>query len=325
MTIYLDAMGGDHAPTEIIKGACLAVKEYQTDVTLIGNEDIIADVIRKENLSYDRITVIDAKEEIAMDEEPASAVKRKKNSSLVVGASKIKEDPSSIFVSAGSTGALLAAALLYTGRIKGIQRPALGTVLPGKTPTLLIDNGANAECKPEYLVQFALMGTIYMKALYGIESPRVALANIGSEEMKGNTLYKETFKLLKETDLNFIGNLEPKELLNGVTDIIVCDGFTGNIILKSLEGCFGYTFSLLKDVFMKSVPNKLAASVLKKDLAILKNKMDPTVYGGVPLLGINGGIIKAHGNSNAKAFKNAVRQAIIFQENNVIDNIRNRL
>jgi glycerol-3-phosphate acyltransferase PlsX len=230
MTIYVDAMGGDYAPTEIIKGASLAVETFGCALTLIGREEVIRNVAEKENLSLKQLAILDAREEIAMDEEPASAVKRKKDSSIVVGAMHAKTDPNSVFVSAGSTGAVLSAALLYTGRIKGIQRPALGTVLPGKTPTLLIDNGANAECKPEYLVQFALMGTAYMQAVLGIENPRVALVNIGAEEVKGNALYKETFPKLKAANINFIGNLEPKEFLNGYADVLVCDGFTGNIV-----------------------------------------------------------------------------------------------
>lgn len=325
MTIYIDAMGGDHAPLEIVKGAYLAAKEFATPLTLIGDTDIIDEIVKKENLTSDKISLIDAKQNISMDEEPANAVRKKKDASVVVAALKVKEDPGSVFVSAGSTGAVLSAALLYTGRIKGIQRPALCTLLPGKTPVLLIDNGANAECKPEYLVQFAIMGSAYMQAVMGIENPRVALANIGAEEIKGTPLYKETHQLLKETDINFIGNLEPKELLNGCADVLVCDGFTGNIILKTLEGSFLYTFGLLKKIFMSGIKTKLAAGLLKKDLYALKKTMDPSTVGGVPLLGINGGVIKAHGSSDAEAFKNAIGQAIKFQQNNVVGKITNML
>ncbi len=321
MTIYIDAMGGDNAPVEIIKGACLAVSEFDVALTLVGDEDIIRNVFIKEHLSHEKITILDAKEIITMEEEPAAAVRKKKNSSMVVGALQIKEDPASVFISAGSTGALLAASLFYTGRIKGIQRPALGVLLPGEKPVLLIDNGANAECKAEYLVQFAKMGTAYMQAVLGIENPKVALVNIGTEDIKGTPLYKEAHQLLKESGINFIGNLEPKELLSAAADIAVCDGFTGNIILKTLEGCFKYTFSLMKQVFTAKPLNKLAALIVKKDLFAVKGSMDPSVHGGVPLLGINGGIIKAHGSSNAVAVKNAVRQAILFQKNNVLDKI----
>ena len=294
-------------------------------LTLVGKVDVISDIVKQEKLSSDKISLLNAEEIVTMDEEPAAAVRKKKESSVVVSALKVKEDSGSVFVSAGSTGAVLSAALLYTGRIKGVQRPALCTLLPGKMPVLLIDNGANAECKPEYLLQFAVMGSAYMQAVLGIERPRVALVNIGAEEIKGTPLYKETHQLLKDANVNFVGNLEPKELLDGVADVVVCDGFTGNIILKTLEGSFHYTFGLLKKIFMKNGMTKLAAAILKKDLYGIKKKMDPSTTGGVPLLGINGGVIKAHGSSDAVAFKNAIGQAIQFQQNNVVGKITKML
>ncbi len=325
MTIYVDVMGGDHAPLETIKGAYLAAQEFGVALTLVGKVDVISDIVKQEKLSSDKISLLNAEEIVTMDEEPAAAVRKKKESSVVVSALKVKEDSGSVFVSAGSTGAVLSAALLYTGRIKGVQRPALCTLLPGKMPVLLIDNGANAECKPEYLLQFAVMGSAYMQAVLGIERPRVALVNIGAEEIKGTPLYKETHQLLKDANVNFVGNLEPKELLDGVADVVVCDGFTGNIILKTLEGSFHYTFGLLKKIFMKNGMTKLAAAILKKDLYGIKKKMDPSTTGGVPLLGINGGVIKAHGSSDAVAFKNAIGQAIQFQQNNVVGKITKML
>lgn len=325
MTIYVDVMGGDHAPLETIKGAYLAAQEFGVALTLVGKVDVISDIVKQEKLSSDKISLLNAEEIVTMDEEPAAAVRKKKESSVVVSALKVKEDSGSVFVSAGSTGAVLSAALLYTGRIKGVQRPALCTLLPGKMPVLLIDNGANAECKPEYLLQFAVMGSAYMQAVLGIERPRVALVNIGAEEIKGTPLYKETHQLLKDANVNFVGNLEPKELLDGVADVVVCDGFTGNIILKTLEGSFHYTFGLLKKIFMKNGTTKLAAAILKKDLYGIKKKMDPSTTGGVPLLGINGGVIKAHGSSDAVAFKNAIGQAIQFQQNNVVGKITKML
>ena len=325
MTIYVDVMGGDHAPLETIKGAYLAAQEFGVALTLVGKVDVISDIVKQEKLSSDKISLLNAEEIVTMDEEPAAAVRKKKESSVVVSALKEKEDSGSVFVSAGSTGAVLSAALLYTGRIKGVQRPALCTLLPGKMPVLLIDNGANAECKPEYLLQFAVMGSAYMQAVLGIERPRVALVNIGAEEIKGTPLYKETHQLLKDANVNFVGNLEPKELLDGVADVVVCDGFTGNIILKTLEGSFHYTFGLLKKIFMKNGMTKLAAAILKKDLYGIKKKMDPSTTGGVPLLGINGGVIKAHGSSDAVAFKNAIGQAIQFQQNNVVGKITKML
>ena len=325
MTIYVDVMGGDHAPLETVKGAYLAAQEFGVALTLVGQVDVISDIMKKEKLSSDKISLLNAEEIVTMDEEPAAAVRKKKDSSVVVSALKVKEDSGSVFVSAGSTGAVLSAALLYTGRIKGVQRPALCTLLPGKMPVLLIDNGANAECKAEYLVQFAVMGSAYMQAVLGIENPRVALVNIGAEEIKGTPLYKEAHQLLKDTNVNFVGNLEPKELLEGVADVVVCDGFTGNIILKTLEGSFHYTFGLLKRIFMGNTMTKLAAVILKKDLYGIKKRMDPSTTGGVPLLGINGGVIKAHGSSDAVAFKNAIGQAIKFQQNNVVGKITKML
>ena len=318
MTIYLDAMGGDNAPLSTLRGAALAVRELNVPVTLVGDEPMLRDLMQKENISLDKLSFVDAKEVITMEEEPAAAVRRKKDSSIVVGCSLVKENPGSAFVSAGSTGAVLAGALFYTGRLKGVSRPALATVLPGEKPVLLIDNGANAECKPEYLVQFAQMGAAYMKAVKGVAEPKVALVNIGTEEVKGTPLYKEAHQLLKDSDISFVGNLETKELLYGAADVAVCDGFTGNIILKTLEGAFKYTLSIVKDVFYMSGKNKLAAAVIKKDLAAKKDSLDPNAMGGVPLLGVKGCVIKAHGSSGEVAIKNAVRQAVDFLERDAL-------
>lgn len=321
MSIYLDAMGGDHSPDEIVKGAILAEDELKCEVSLIGNREEIVSVLKKMGIAANRFKITDAGEKIRMDEEPASAVKKKKDSSIVIGCGLIKGDRKSAFVSAGSTGALLAAALLYTGRIKGILRPAMGVILPSEKPIMLIDNGANADCKPEYLLQFAKMGSAYMKSVYGVQSPKVGLINIGAEAKKGNAFYRESYEFLTERLSDFSGNIEPKELFDSRLDVAVCDGFTGNIILKSLEGAFMYVAGSFKKVFLKNALNKLAAAVIKKDMREAKRAMDPAVTGGVPFLGVNGCVIKAHGSSDAIAIMNAVRQAVLITQNDLLKDI----
>lgn len=323
--IYVDAFGGDYAPDAMVKGAVLAVKEFNREITLVGHEEKIKEVFDKNSLSMDKISIIHAQEEITCHDESALAIRRKKQSSLVVAANLIKEDRNSVLVTAGSTGAVLSAGVLVTGRIKGVKRPALGAVLPArKKPILLMDCGANADCTSEYIKQFASMSSIYMKYVMGVENPKVALANIGSEEEKGNKLYKETHQVLKETeDINFAGNMEGTDIMNSDNDVIVCDGFTGNIILKTIEGMGNLMKDILKDVFYTNTKTKLSyvltKSVLNKEMAKLSSKR----YGGAPLLGVNGGIIKAHGNSDETAFKNAIGQAIKFEENEVLEKIKN--
>ncbi len=322
MSIFLDAMGGDNAPDEIIKGAVNAVKNFGSDITLIGDTDVISSVFEKYALPKEKISIIDAKEIIGMDEEPVSAVRKKKESSMVKGALAVKGSYDSAFISAGSTGALLSAALLYTGRIKGVQRPALCTIIAAGRPVAVLDNGANADCKPEYFVQFAKMGSAYYTAVTGKENPKAGLLNIGSEDIKGNALYKEAHALLKDSDgIIFVGNIEANAVLNGNADIIICDGFTGNVFLKTLEGSFKFVLGMLKDIFYKNFFHKLAALVIKKDLNSKKSALDPKAYGGVPLLGINGIVIKAHGNSDAFAIENAVHRAEMLIHKDVLDKI----
>ena len=236
--IYVDAFGGDYAPDAMVKGAVLAVKEFDREITLVGHEEKIKKVFEDNNLSMDKISIIHAPEEITCHDESALAIRRKKQSSLVVAANKIKEDRNSVLVTAGSTGAVLSAGVLVTGRIKGIKRPALGAVLPArKKPVLLMDCGANADCNSDYIEQFATMSSIYMENVMGVKNPKVALANIGSEEEKGDKLYKEIHQILKNNkEINFVGNVEGTEIMNSDNDVIVCDGFTGNIILKTIEG-----------------------------------------------------------------------------------------
>jgi len=325
MNIYIDAMGGDNAPEAIVQGCVDAVHAYGQELFLIGDEAKISKIFSEQQLSQEKINIIHASEVISMDEEPALAVKRKKNSSLAVGARSVKENPGSVLVSAGSTGALLSAAILYTGRIKGIMRPALGIALPGKDPVMLIDGGANADCKPEYFPQFAFMGQIYMENILGVQSPTVGLVNIGAEEKKGSALYKESHELLKEKTENFIGNVESRYLMEHPADVLVCDGFTGNVILKLLEGMNSFFLGNMKEVFKSSVKNKMAFLAIKKDFKSQLSLLDYKKHGGAPLLGINGGIIKAHGSSNRETFKNAIGQAIFFRDKDVLEKIKEKL
>lgn len=322
MAIYIDAMGGDNAPEAMVQGAVMASNEFGIDITLIGEETAVRAALEKTDLPTQRISVLDAKEVIDMEEDPVKAVRSKRNSSMVVGASLIKEDKKSVFISAGSTGALLAAALLFTGRIEGIHRPALTTMLPGRKPFLFLDNGANADCKAEYLVQFAKMGAVYMEAIMGIKKPKVGLLNIGTEEHKGNALCKETHALLTaESGIYFAGNAEPKDLLDGKFDVVVSDGFTGNIFLKTLEATITYLLSMIKGTLKSSPKAKIGGLLIKKDLKKMLKSMDPAAYGGALLLGINGGIFKTHGNSDAPTVRNAIKLAVTFQNENVLDRI----
>ncbi len=327
MNIYIDAMGGDNAPEEIIKGAVSAAAKYAVHITLVGDENTVAPLLKKYIRSGCDIDIIHAGEVIGMDEEPVSAIRRKKDSSMVIGADKVKGDASAAFISAGSTGALLAAALFVTGRLKGVQRPAMCTLIAaGSRPVALIDNGANADCKPEQLIQFAKMGCAYYTAVTGEKDPSVGLVNIGTEEIKGNQFYKEAHALLAaDESLRFVGNIEGNALLRGKADVVVCDGFTGNVILKTLEGAFRFVMDMLKNIFYKNILSKLAAGVIKKDLQAKKSMLDPKAYGGVPFLGVNGLVIKAHGNSDAFAIENAVKQAKQLIEGKVLDKISETL
>lgn len=325
MRIVIDAMGGDNAPDEIIKGVVEAADKVDAELVLVGKEDVIKEKL-KEYDKKENITIKNATEVITMEEVPTKAIKSKKDSSMVVGLNMIKEKEADIFISAGSTGALLTGALLNVGRIKGISRPALATVLPSQEDKfLLLDMGANANCKPEYLAQFAKMGAIYMEKTMGVKNPKVGLVNVGTEEEKGSDLAKGAHKLLKESDLNFVGNIEGRDLMMGTVDVAVCDGFTGNVILKTLEGFGLAIFKILGEEIGKSLKNKVGALIMKPSLRALKHKMDYSEYGGALLLGIDGGVIKCHGSSKAKAITNAIKQAYEFTKNDTIETIRKQL
>lgn len=320
MRIAIDAMGGDNAPRSVVEGAILAAKQYSDiEIILVGKEEEIKNYLTSDIPS--NISIVNANEVILTEDEPVKAVRRKKDSSLVVASQLVKDGKADAVITAGNTGAFMTAGLLVAGRIKGIERPALAPVLPttGKNGVLVLDVGANMDPTPEQLVQYALMGKIYAEQVLGIEKPRVGLLNVGVEDTKGNELIKKTFPLLKEQPINFVGNIEAREINSGVCDVLVCDGFTGNVVLKLTEGLASTIFQILKVELTRNLKSKLAALVLKPGLKNIKKQMDYSEVGGAPLLGVNGAFIKAHGSSDAKAIMNAVRQARTFLKNQVLE------
>lgn len=332
MKIIVDAMGGDNAPVEIVRGALDAVSEFGVETILVGRGETILNTLKE--MGYDDlpqgVEISHAGSVIEMDDDPSAAIKAKPDSSIVVGLKLLAEGEGQAFVSAGSTGALLAGATLYVKRIKGIRRAALAPFLPTKTGhCVLIDCGANTECTPEYLMQFAYMGRCYVSKQLGIPSPKVGLLNIGTEEAKGTPLQKETYQLLKAASadgkLNFSGNVEGRDVAFGAVDVVVSDGYSGNILLKTMEGVGLFFSDLLKEMFTRSTKTKLAALMVKDGLRAFKKTLDYTETGGSPLLGLAKPVIKAHGSSNAKAMKNAIRQARIFSESGVIPEIEKNL
>lgn len=330
MKIIVDAMGGDHAPLEIVKGALRAKKELGVELLLVGREEAIREILTQENAEMTGIEIVDAREVISMEDDPSTATRRKKDSSMAVALNLLRDERGDAVVSAGSTGALLTGATLTVKRIKGIRRAALAPVLPaGEHGVMLIDCGANVECTAEYLLQFAYMGSFYAKKLMGCENPRVGLLNVGTEDTKGGELQHQTFALLKQAHeegrINFIGNVEGTGVFNGSADVIVTDGFTGNVLLKGTEGVIKYMMKALKGVFYSSTKNKLAALVLKKDLAAMKKSMDVNEVGGTALVGISKPVIKAHGSSNEASFFAAIRQAVAFVQSGIIDEIKENI
>lgn len=325
--IVLDAMGGDNAPRAIIEGALLALGEYEDiSICLVGKKEAIAEHLRGREYDPERIDVVDAREEIEMAEPPVNAIRTKKDSSMVVGMNLVAEGKGDVFLTAGSTGATVAGATLIIRRAKGVERPALAPVLPtAEGSMLLVDCGANVDCKPSQLRQFGIMGSIYMRTVMGVENPRVGLINNGAEEEKGNAQTKKAFGLLKDTDINFVGNVEGRDLMLGACDVAVSDGFVGNVVMKFLEGCAKALMSMLKDELMSSTRSKLGAALAKPAFSNFKKKMDYTEYGGALMLGVNGGVIKAHGSSNANAIKNAIRQARTFTQGGVVEKIKAEL
>lgn len=321
MRLAIDAMGGDNAPKEIVLGAMKAIEAYKDiHIVLVGDETKIREHLTNE----DRIEIIHTEEVILSSDEPVRAVRRKKDASMVLAARQVSEGKADACLSAGNTGALMASGLFVVGRIEGIERPALAPTLPtiGGEGFLLLDVGANSDAKPEHLVQYALMGSIYSQKARGLKNPTVGLLNIGTEEKKGNELTKNTFSLLKEANINFIGNVEARDLLDGTADVVVTDGFTGNMVLKTIEGTAMSVFKMLKQTLMSSVKSKLAAAVLKPEFATIKNQMDYTEYGGAGLFGLKAPVIKAHGSSDANAIYNSIRQAREMVTNDVAGTIK---
>ncbi|WP_211654463.1 phosphate acyltransferase PlsX [Planococcus alpniumensis] len=324
MKIAIDAMGGDNAPKEIIEGVKQALEAFgDVEILLYGQQDKIDEYIKPQ----DRLTITHCAEVIESEDDPVRSVRRKKDASMVRMAEAVKEGTADAAVSAGNTGALMSAGLFIVGRIDGVDRPALAPTLPtmdGKG-FLMLDLGANADAKPEHLVQYAIMGSIYAEKVRGISNPTVGLLNIGTEEKKGNELTKAAFPLLKEAPVNFIGNVESRDLLNGAADVVVTDGFTGNMVLKTIEGTAMNVFSMIKDVFMASTKTKIAAMLVKNDLSALKGMLDYSEYGGAGLFGLKAPVIKAHGSSNGTAFYNAIRQARTMVEHDVAGKIYSTL
>ncbi len=317
--IAVDMMGGDNAPDIVLEGIQMVLDEYDdVEILLFGDEQLFT-------LNHDRIQFHQCTEKIEMDDEPVRAIRRKKDASMVRMAEAVKYGEADACVSAGNTGALMSTGLFIVGRLPGVDRPALALTLPTVDDKgfILLDMGANADAKPEHLEQYALMGNIYAQIIRKIEQPTVGLLNIGTEDKKGNSLTRHTYQLLTETEqLNFIGNVEAKDLLFSTADVVVTDGFTGNMVLKSLEGTANSIFKMLKQQMTKNLKNKLAAGVLKKDMGIVKDKMDYSEYGGAVLFGLNGIVIKAHGSSNGRAFFNALRQAKETVEMNVLETMK---
>lgn len=317
-------MGGDHAPQAIVEGALEAVKSIkQLEITLVGDEEKIRPYLNESQ----SLTIIHTKTVITGDEEPVRAVRRKKDASLVLMAKEVKEGRADACISAGNTGALMSAGLFQVGRIKGIERPALSPTLPtiDKKGFVLLDVGANVEAKPKHLLQYAIMGSIYSEKVRGIKSPRVGLLNVGTEDGKGNELTKQAFELLRKAPIHFVGNVEARDLLDGVADVVVTDGFTGNIALKTVEGTALTMFKMIKATFMSSLKTKLAAAVVKKDMRGLKNQLDYAEYGGAGLFGLAAPVIKAHGSSNARAIFSAIKQTCHMVEHNVTATIESTI
>lgn len=322
MKIIIDAFGGDNAPLEIIKGARMAKDEYGVDILLTGSESKIKAVAAENDIKIDDMQIANADEIITMEDDPSAVIKTKKNSSMALGFDLLARGKGDAFISAGNSGALVMGATMIIKRIKGVKRPAFAPVLPTlKGCSMLIDGGANVECRPEMLAQFAVMGSIYMNKVIGIDNPTIGLANCGAEEHKGTPLYQETYQLLKSSELNFIGNVEGRGVPEGESDVVVADGFTGNIILKMYEGVAGALMGKIKGIFTKNIKNKLAAALVLSDMKEMKKQFDYNEYGGSPILGVSKPVFKAHGSSKARTIKSAVGLTVEFVKNNVVNEI----
>ena len=324
MKIVVDAFGGDYAPYEIVAGSVKALQENQElEVVLVGDKDKITEILQQLVFVSDRLEIVHAPDVVTMDESPTVAIRTKKTSSIVVAYDYLKQNDDAVaLVSAGSTGATLTGAVLKLGRVKGVSRPALAPILPtvndGKV--MLLDCGANAECKAENLLDFAIMGNEYMKAM-GVKEPRIALLNIGTEEEKGSEMIKEAHQLIKNAKLNFVGNIEARDVIRGNVDVVVSDGFSGNVCLKTIEGTAEILFGEIKAITKQSLKTKLGALMLKKSLYALKNKYDHKKVGGAPLLGVTKVVLKCHGNSKAESICATINQAFTLGKNKLVEKV----
>jgi glycerol-3-phosphate acyltransferase PlsX len=326
MKIIVDAFGGDNAPLEIIKGCADSVSEFGINIILTGKEETIRNTAKENNISLNGIEIADCEEVITMEDSADAVLKTKKDSSMAVGLKLLNEDKGQAFISAGNSGALCMGATLGIRRIKGIKRPAFAPVLPDeKGFFMLMDGGANIDCRPEMLYQFALMGSVYMEKVMGVNKPLIGLANVGTEEHKGNELYRNTYELLKNSNLNFVGNVEGRDIPKGVCDVVVCDGFTGNLILKTYEGVAITLMKQIKHMFADSTKGKLAAALVMKDLKHMKKHFDYNAYGGAPILGTSKPVFKAHGDSKAVTIKNAIKLSIDYVNAKAIEEISSAL
>lgn len=328
MKIAVDAMGGDHAPALVVTGAVQAARDLGIEILLVGRQEVVQAELAKHDASGRQVTIHHASQVIEMDEHPAAAVKAKKDSSMTVGLDLVKQGEADAFFTAGNSGGALAAALFRLGRIRGILRPSISTIFPSLTPSgfcFLLDIGANADCKPEYLLQFAMMGSIYAERVLGVTTPRVAIVSNGEEEGKGNQLVQETVPLLRASKLNFIGNAEGKDIPWGLADVVVTDGFTGNVIVKLAEGVSKLILDILKQELMSRPLTTVGALLSKPAFNSVKRRLDYREYGGAPLLGVDGVVIIGHGRSDAKAIRNGIRLAVQTVENGVLDAIKQGL
>lgn len=326
--VAVDAMGGDHAPAEIVRGAVNAVAMRKNiKIYLTGQQDVIKQELARYSYSGSQIEVIHAEEVIETAEPPVMAIRRKKQSSIVVGMNMVKEKKADAFISAGSSGAVLVGGQVIVGRIKGVERPPLAPLIPTEQGvSLLIDCGANVDARASHLVQFAKMGSIYMENVLGVNRPRVAIVNIGAEEEKGNALVKETFPLLKNCpDINFVGSIEARDIPHGEADVIVCEAFVGNVILKLYEGVSNALTGVIKKGMMENFQSKIGALLVKPSLKKTLKAFDATEYGGAPLLGLNGLVVKTHGSSKAKEITNAIIQCVTFKEQEINEKIRKNI
>jgi len=328
MKIIVDAMGGDNAPGAIVRGALMAAEEFRIDICLIGKGDEILEALRDEGHDKipPRIEISHAQDVVEMEDDPSTVVRVKRDSSMVMGLKLLAEGYADAFVSAGSTGAMLSGSTLTVKRIRGIRRAALAPIIPtSKGKAILIDCGANVDCTPEYMLQFAYMGAYYAEHILGKENPRIGLLNIGTEPTKGSQLHKDTYALLNEAKdsgrINFIGNVESRDIMFGICDVVVSDGYSGNIFLKTMEGMGLLFVDMLRELFGKSTKSKLSALLVQDGIRELKKKMDYNETGGAPLLGIAKPVIKAHGSSKAYTVRSAIRQAIQYVESGIIDEI----